>query len=164
MQLLNKDGIVWWDNNPMDSISGSHRHLSASLLFYEFELMGFIDGSLTKLKDGRYISGIEWVIKQTDGTKVLRFSGPGNATKIIDVKIATFRTLINLLNQSDMKASNILVYSDSKELVRMFKENKFFQELILELVNKGWKIRAKKLAREFNFDANSLAKFGASQK
>lgn len=109
-QLLYKTCMVWWNNNPIGSVSGSLRHLSTRVSSHELELTGFIDGHLEKIKGVRVSSGIGGVIKLKDGSKVLEFLGPSIVDKIIDVELDAFRALKNLLNQNGRKASSILVY------------------------------------------------------
>lgn len=93
-----------------------------------------------------------------------KFSGPSNAEKIIDVEMAAVITLLGLLDQTDMKVSSVLVLIDCKELIGLVQENLIVQNLLRALKYKGWIIKFKRLARAFNFEADGLAKLGASQK
>lgn len=167
LDLLNKDTMIWWELNPMGSVTRSVFLRKQGLLLSGFDLVGFIDGSWST-KNGVMKAGIGGILKDSVGRVKMNFSGPVLATNPFFSELGALNSFLMIVKEHITNMDNMVIYTDSASLVDLvlnFKATKLTyisQDFGLDECLKEAHFVVKKISRHDNLEADQLAKNGAS--
>lgn len=164
--LILEESTLWWQYNPMGSITRSETMHITALLHTDYDLVGFVDGSW-KLKLGCTLAGIGGFIQKSDGATILTFSGPSEAVNAQEVEWKALCFMLNFFLMSKWASSSLILYTDSSTSTCKFLEqfSAGWRDDTLGITNSSMleKIRVKNISRELNNRADILAKRGAQK-
>lgn len=156
----------WWKVNPGGVVLASFKCKLQEHLASGVQLVAFTDGSFKVDKNKGVLGGIGGVLKNRRGKKIMSFSGPAQVFSPFEAEEKALDKLISLLRSFNWRDSSItqsvndkvrlLIHSDNAVLVGAMDKNRKFLQSLSDLL-----IEVQHIAREFNFEADCLAKGGA---
>lgn len=116
-RCLHQNLTEQWTLNPGNSISMSVTAEKGSLIIKTFEFFRFIDGVWKVNKHGSTVAGLGGFINDHIGESILYFLGSIRAAFSYEAELGSLKALMELLLRENWKNTNLITYTDSKNLV-----------------------------------------------
>lgn len=164
--IIHRSSLLWWNANPVGSVTNSVNSQLSDLLSAETGLIGFIDGSW-KFRKGMHAAGIGGFVQDSKNNVILTFSGPTSAENSLEAEGKALACLVDIFKTSRWHDHSLSVYSDSKILVKRFLEWRLNGKdtlggIFLSMGNMP-NIKLHYISADINIKADKLAKLGINR-